>query len=150
MPWPDKKPAGLDASEKNSFGRGVFKKCDGCGETLTAEALEKNFEVCPQCGQHHKLAAPRWRYDDEFLTLLDSPESALPLARRPDLSDEQLAREIFRLSEGLIGEIVAVVTAAAVAAAGSGAERITRASIDALDYVPVSRRRRARLREGLL
>ena len=96
------------------------------------------------------LAAPRWRYDDEFLTLLDSLESALPLARRSDLSDEQLAREIFRLSEGLIGEIVAVVTAAAVAAARSGAERITRSSIDALDYVPVSRRRGARLREGLL
>lgn len=95
------------------------------------------------------LAAPRWRYD-EFLTLLDSLESALPLAHRSDLSDEQLAREIFRLSEGLIGEIVAIVTAAAVAAVRSGAERITGAAIDALDYVPVSRRRGARLREGLL
>jgi acetyl-CoA carboxylase carboxyl transferase subunit beta len=61
MPWPDKKPGGLDASEKTSIGKGVFRKCDGCGETLTAEALEKNFEVCPQCGQHHKLAARRWR-----------------------------------------------------------------------------------------
>jgi acetyl-CoA carboxylase carboxyl transferase subunit beta len=61
MPWPDKKPAGLDASEKTSFGKGVFRKCDGCGETLTAEALEKNFEVCPQCSRHHKLGAARWR-----------------------------------------------------------------------------------------
>jgi acetyl-CoA carboxylase carboxyl transferase subunit beta len=61
MPWPDKKPGGLDASEKTSFGKGVFRKCDGCGETLAAEALEANFEVCPQCGRHHKLAAHRWR-----------------------------------------------------------------------------------------
>ncbi len=61
MPWPNKKPASLDASEKTSFGQGVFRKCDGCGETLTAEALVSNFEVCPQCGQHHKLSAPRWR-----------------------------------------------------------------------------------------
>lgn len=61
MPWPDKKPAGLDASEKTSFGKGVFRKCDGCGETLTAEALEQNFEVCPQCGRHHKLGAAGWR-----------------------------------------------------------------------------------------
>ncbi|MDB4945236.1 MAG: Acetyl-coenzyme carboxyl transferase beta chain [Labilithrix sp.] len=61
MVWPDKKPAGLDASEKTSFGKGVFRKCDGCGETLTAEALEQNFEVCPQCGQHHKLKAAGWR-----------------------------------------------------------------------------------------
>ncbi len=59
--WPDKKPGGLDASEKTSFGKGVFRKCDGCGETMPAEALEQNFEVCPHCGQHHKLVAERWR-----------------------------------------------------------------------------------------
>ena len=59
--WPDKKPGGLDASEKTSFGQGVFRKCDGCGETMAAETLEQNFEVCPHCGQHHKLVAERWR-----------------------------------------------------------------------------------------
>lgn len=61
MEWPDKKTGGLDASEKQSFGKGVFRKCDGCGETMPAEAFEGNFEVCPQCGQHHKLTAARWR-----------------------------------------------------------------------------------------
>jgi acetyl-CoA carboxylase carboxyl transferase subunit beta len=61
MPWPDKKPAGLDASEKTSFGKGVFRKCDGCGETVAAERLVHNHEVCPQCGKHHKLGAPGWR-----------------------------------------------------------------------------------------
>jgi acetyl-CoA carboxylase carboxyl transferase subunit beta len=59
--WPDKKPGGLDASEKTSFAKGVFRKCDGCGETMPGETLEHNFEVCPQCGQHHKLPAVRWR-----------------------------------------------------------------------------------------
>jgi acetyl-CoA carboxylase carboxyl transferase subunit beta len=61
MPWPDKKPASLDASEKTSFGKGVFRKCDGCGETVAAETLEQNYEVCPQCGRHHKLGAAGWR-----------------------------------------------------------------------------------------
>ena len=61
MTWPTRKPAGLDASEKKSFGKGVFRKCDGCDETLPAEAFEANFEVCPQCGKHHKLAADGWR-----------------------------------------------------------------------------------------
>lgn len=61
MPWPDKKPAGLDASEKTSFGKGVFRKCDSCDETLTSEAFERNFEVCPQCGRHHKLSAHGFR-----------------------------------------------------------------------------------------
>jgi acetyl-CoA carboxylase carboxyl transferase subunit beta len=59
--WPDKKPGGLDASEKTSFAKGVFRKCAGCGETMPSEALEHNFEVCPHCGHHHKLAATRWR-----------------------------------------------------------------------------------------
>ena len=59
--WPDKKPGGLDASEKTSFAKGVFRKCDGCGETMPAETLESNFEVCPHCNQHHRLPAFRWR-----------------------------------------------------------------------------------------
>jgi len=61
MEWPTRKPNELDASEKKSFGKGVFRKCDGCGVTLAAEAFHLNFEVCPDCGQHHKLAAARWR-----------------------------------------------------------------------------------------
>jgi acetyl-CoA carboxylase carboxyl transferase subunit beta len=61
MPWPEKKPADLDASEKRTLGKGVFRKCDGCGATLTAEALAAKFEVCPECGHHHKLAGDRWR-----------------------------------------------------------------------------------------
>jgi acetyl-CoA carboxylase carboxyl transferase subunit beta len=59
--WPDKKPGGLDASEKSSFAKGVFRKCDGCGETMPSESLDHNYEVCPHCGHHHRLAAARWR-----------------------------------------------------------------------------------------
>ena len=62
MPWPTRKQASeLDASEKRTLGKGVFRKCDGCGATLTAETMAKNFEVCPDCGQHHKLDAAGWR-----------------------------------------------------------------------------------------
>jgi acetyl-CoA carboxylase carboxyl transferase subunit beta len=61
MPWPEKKSPELDAAEKKTLGKGVFRKCDGCGETLPSEAFAKNFEVCPQCGQHHKLSAAGWR-----------------------------------------------------------------------------------------
>ncbi|WP_363218972.1 hypothetical protein [Mesorhizobium sp.] len=87
---------------------------------------------------------------EEFLTLLDSLEAALPLTRASDLSDEPLARMIFQLSEGLIGEIVAIVSAAAAAAARSGAERITKSGLEGLHYIPVSKRRRAPLRNDLL
>lgn len=96
------------------------------------------------------LSVPRWQYGEEFLTLLDSLEAALPLTRASDLSDEPLARMIFQLSEGLIGKIVAIVSAAAVAAARSGAERITKSGLEGLHYIPVSKRRRAPLRNDLL
>jgi acetyl-CoA carboxylase carboxyl transferase subunit beta len=61
MDWPTRKPSELDASEKKSVDKGIFRKCDGCGLTTPAEAFHANFEVCPDCGQHHKLSAPRWR-----------------------------------------------------------------------------------------
>ncbi len=61
MSWPEKKPPESDAAEKKTLGKGVFRKCDGCGETLPADAFAAHFEVCPQCGTHHKLGAQRWR-----------------------------------------------------------------------------------------
>jgi len=61
MSWPGKKLPELDAADKRTVGKGVFRKCDGCGETLPSESLEANFEVCPLCGRHHKLSAVRWR-----------------------------------------------------------------------------------------
>ncbi len=61
MPWPEKKPPELDATEKRTVGKGVFRKCDGCGETLPSDAFAQSFEVCPACGQHHKLSTAGWR-----------------------------------------------------------------------------------------
>jgi len=61
MPWPEKKSPERDAAEKKTIGKGVFRKCDGCGETLPSDAFAANFEVCPQCGRHHKLNASGWR-----------------------------------------------------------------------------------------
>ncbi len=61
MTWPEKKPPEGDAAEKKTLGKGVFRKCDRCGETLPAEAFTLNYEVCSHCGQHHKLHAEGWR-----------------------------------------------------------------------------------------
>jgi acetyl-CoA carboxylase carboxyl transferase subunit beta len=61
MSLPTRKPADYDASEKRSFGKGIFRKCDGCGETISAETLAESFEVCPLCKRHHKLSPAGWR-----------------------------------------------------------------------------------------
>jgi acetyl-CoA carboxylase carboxyl transferase subunit beta len=61
MAWPEKQTPTTDASEKVSFGAGVFRRCDGCGETLATAELAHAFEVCPLCGQHHRLDSDGWR-----------------------------------------------------------------------------------------
>lgn len=117
------------------------------GEVTVYDFVNQTAEMATRFDLH---AVPRWQYGEEFLALLDSLESALPLVRASDLSEEPLARRIFQLSEGLIGEIAAIISAAASAAVRSGEERITKSGIDALHHVPVSRRRRAPVRDDLL
>ena len=107
---------------------------------LTAE-MASRFQLAP---------VPRWRCDEAYLSLLDSLEAALPLANPSRLSDEPMARLIFGLSEGLIGEIVSIVTDAAVRAIETGAERITAGAITDLEHIPLSKRRAAPQREKLL
>src|SRR5215204_170725 len=59
MPWPNKKAP--QAQGKKTLGKGVFRKCDGCGETAPAQSLIEHFEVCPSCGHHHRLSIDGWR-----------------------------------------------------------------------------------------
>ncbi|MCC6525730.1 MAG: acetyl-CoA carboxylase, carboxyltransferase subunit beta [Polyangiaceae bacterium] len=61
MAWPEKTAPTTDASEKRTLGKGVFRRCESCGHTGTAEELVAHFEVCAHCGHHHRLAASRWR-----------------------------------------------------------------------------------------
>jgi acetyl-CoA carboxylase carboxyl transferase subunit beta len=61
MAWPEKTLPTTDASEKRSLGAGVFRRCDGCGQTVTGSELAAVFEVCPHCKHHHKLDSDGWR-----------------------------------------------------------------------------------------
>lgn len=84
---------------------------------------------------------PLWRPGEEYLTLLDSFEAILPLRTPSDLSDPPMADRIMALSEGILGEIVTVLTLAAEVAIRSGKERIDLEILRTLDFVPPSRRR---------
>lgn len=117
------------------------------GEVAVYDFINQTSEMASRFDLH---AVPRWEYNEKFLTLLDSLEGALPLTQASDLSDEPLARTVFQLSEGLIGEIVAIVSKAATAAVMSGTERITKSGIQKLRYIPLSERRGAAIRSELL
>jgi acetyl-CoA carboxylase carboxyl transferase subunit beta len=69
MSWFEKTKAAIDASQKRTLGRGVFRRCEECGETLVAEEFTANLEVCPRCGYHHHLSGEGW------IDLLSDPGS---------------------------------------------------------------------------
>ncbi|HRX73801.1 MAG: TniB family NTP-binding protein [Rhodoblastus sp.] len=96
------------------------------------------------------VPVPRWQYDEAYLSLLDTLEAAVPLAHPSELSSERFARRIFAMSEGLIGETVKVIADAAIVAIGTGKERISLKTLQSLDHLPPSQRRRSSLREALL
>lgn len=84
---------------------------------------------------------PRWRPGEEYLTLLDSLEAILPLRAPSDLSDPALADRIMAMSEGILGEIVTVLTRSTEAAIQSGKERIDAAILRSIAFIPPSQRR---------
>jgi len=52
--------ADVDASDKKTLGRGVFRKCTECQVTLRVEDFAANSEVCPECGHHCRLSGEAW------------------------------------------------------------------------------------------
>ena len=45
------------AARKSSLPEGLWSKCPGCEAVLYATDLEKNANVCPECGHHNRLDA---------------------------------------------------------------------------------------------
>jgi acetyl-CoA carboxylase carboxyl transferase subunit beta len=71
---PERNPTQTDSAEKRSVGRGLFKKCAGCGHVLTAPEFAARFHVCPACGHHHRMSVAEWQkllLDDGILEKWD-------------------------------------------------------------------------------
>lgn len=116
------------------------------GEVAVYDAVHDTDEMA---SRFDTVPVPRWGYDEDFATLLDSLEASMPIAHASGLSRELLAKMVHDLSEGLIGEVVDIVTRAAVAAIMGGEEQITGATLSALGYVPLSKRRNSALRSEM-
>lgn len=69
MAWFQKKKTRLSAEGRRDLPSDVFAKCDGCGEILYRERLSRNLGVCPECGNHFRIAA------SEYVKLLSDPDS---------------------------------------------------------------------------
>lgn len=98
------------------------------------DQLENRFEP---------ITLPVWEADDECRSLLASFAASLPLRRPSSIATPDFARYLLTRSEGTIGELAHLLTAAAIAAVESGVEAINQRTLNMADYAgPGERRRR--------
>ncbi|MGH7577514.1 MAG: TniB family NTP-binding protein [Longimicrobiales bacterium] len=83
----------------------------------------------------------RWTPGDDYLRLLVSFSSRLPLRRPSTLTDPAVSERILALSEGTIGEIASLIALAAAEAIRSGHECIDAALLDRIDWTAPSARK---------
>lgn len=91
------------------------------------------------------IALPRWSYSEEFRELLRTLEALLPLRRASNLGTPALAQRVLAAAEGILGEVVAILTRAAVHAVATGTEAITVEVIAECGFLSPSERRRVAL-----
>lgn len=96
------------------------------------DQLENRFEP---------LLLPVWEDGDELLSLLASFSAALPLKRVSDIANEATARYILSRTEGTIGEMAQLLTAAAIVAIRSGEESINQRTLGQASYQSPTERR---------
>lgn len=95
--------------------------------------LENRFEP---------FTLPVWQDDEELASLLTSITSAFPLRKASILTNPDLMRFILDKSEGTIGEMMALLSKAAVLAIESSEEMINKKILAKIDYQSPTERQR--------
>jgi hypothetical protein len=108
----------------------------------TAEALHAVQSDDQLANRFEPVRLPPWRDGEEYRQLLSTLEAVLPLRRPSHLAIPALAEKMLSAAEGILGEVVSIVTRAAVRAVSTGTEAITTKLIDETGFVSPSQRRR--------
>lgn len=101
----------------------------GTNEASFALKAEKQLDT-----RFDKMIIPRWKYDSDFIRLLMTIEKILPLEKESNLAEESISKELFRMSNGILGEVVKISRLAAIEAIESGVEKITPQLLKKLNY----------------
>jgi hypothetical protein len=108
----------------------------------TAEALHAVQSDDQLANRFEPVGLPPWRAGNEYEQLLSTLEAVLPLRLPSYLAGTDLAHKILANAEGILGEIVSIVTRTAVRAVSTGKEAITTDLIDQTGFIAPSQRRR--------
>lgn len=87
----------------------------------------------------------KWKFNKDFLRLLASFETIIPLQSPSLLYEKGLAMKIFTMTEGTIGEVSNLIKHAAVYAIKNNEEKITLDILNKLKWRSPSERRKARI-----
>lgn len=100
------------------------------------------IQTDPQLANRFEPAVlPRWEMNTEYLRLLASFERMLPLRCPSNLADPTLALKLLAMSEGIIGELSAILIKAAVKAIETGTEHVSVKLLGSIDWVQPSERK---------
>jgi len=108
----------------------------------TAEALHAIQSDDQLANRFEPVRLPPWCNGEEYRQLLSTLEALLPLRRPSHLAGPALAEKILSAAEGILGEVVSIVTRASVRAVTSGTEAITAKLVDETGFISPSQRRR--------
>ena len=108
----------------------------------TAEALHAVQSDDQLANRFEPIALPRWGDGEEYRQLLRTLEALLPLRRPSNLARPALAQKVLAAAEGILGEVVAMLTRAAVRAVTTGTEAISVQMIEDCGFLSPSERRR--------
>jgi hypothetical protein len=108
----------------------------------TAEALRAIRSDDQLVNRFEPHPLPLWSDDDAYRRLLNTLEAVLPLRKPSHLADSALAGRILSASEGVLGEMIAVIIRAAVLAVDTGKEAISARMIEDTGFIRPSERRR--------
>ncbi|WP_246515107.1 TniB family NTP-binding protein [Bradyrhizobium diversitatis] len=108
----------------------------------TAEALRAIRSDDQLVNRFQPYPLPLWSDDEEYRRLLSTLEAVLPLRKPSHLADTALAARILSASEGVLGEMIAIIIRAAVRAVDTGAEAISARVIEDTGFIRPSERRR--------
>lgn len=112
----------------------------------TAEALRAIQSDDQLANRFTPFGLPPWQSDAEFARLINTLEAVMPLKKPSNLSEPLTAQKLLTASEGILGEIITIVTKAAVSAIQAGEEHIRADALDRIGFVPPRERRHALIR----
>jgi type II secretory pathway predicted ATPase ExeA len=109
----------------------------------TAEGLRAIQSDDQLANRFTPFGLPPWEGGAEFSRLVNTLEASMPLKQPSNLSAPAMAQRLLSVSEGILGEVVTIVTRAAVAAVETRKEMILPEMLDEMGFMPPSERRHA-------